>query len=239
MSVKERLKSFIKSENLSVSNFEKSISASNGYVNSISSGIGGSKSLEISRVYSKLSMGWILTGEGEMLKAAEEAVDLFSSEEKDIEVLYKEHMDFKRALKVIKNQDYKAYEIHKQTGLNESGLRRVLNNEIENPQAKTKKGIIQFARSIEPDLESQENTDFRDLKIDDKLNVLFNQMQSFKELENSINIIKGNIATVKEDVALNHEIVIKTDRALNIYSGNINLVLSEMKKESKKVIKLG
>jgi transcriptional regulator with XRE-family HTH domain len=166
------------------------------------------------------------------LKISTKEAEGLEEEEKDIEVLYKEHMDFKRALKVIKNEDYKAYEIHKQTGLNESGLRRVLNNEIENPQAKTKKGIIKFARSIAPDLESQENTDFRDLKIDDKLNVLFNQMQIFKELEKSVN-------EIKEDVALNHEIVIKTDRSLNLYSTNINLVLTEMQKERKKNIKLG
>jgi hypothetical protein len=231
MSVKERLKIFIKSEYLSVTAFEKSINASNGYVNSISKSIGVDKLNLILEKYSSLQMQWLLSGKGEMLKI-EEGADLFSVEEKDIEVLYKEHMNYKRALKVIKNQDYKAYEIHKQTGLNESGLRRVLNNEIENPQAKTKKGIISFARSIAPDLELQENTDFRDLKIDDKLNVLFNQLQDFKNLENSVN-------EIKDYVELNHKIIIKTDRAFNLYSANTNLVLDEILEENKKITKLG
>jgi phage repressor protein C with HTH and peptisase S24 domain len=71
MSVKERLKKFIKSQKISISAFEKSIDASNGYVNSISKGIGADKSLKINREYSILNMDWLLSGNGQMLKTSE------------------------------------------------------------------------------------------------------------------------------------------------------------------------
>ena len=48
MSVKERLKDYIKSKGLTIKAFENSINASNGYVNSISKGI-GKEYLEIIR----------------------------------------------------------------------------------------------------------------------------------------------------------------------------------------------
>lgn len=54
-------------------------------------------------------------------------------------------MDFKKALKLIEKQGFTAYEIHKATGLNEAGVRRVLNNEVENPQRKTRETLIKFA----------------------------------------------------------------------------------------------
>ncbi|MDR0694694.1 MAG: helix-turn-helix transcriptional regulator [Prevotellaceae bacterium] len=68
MSVKERLKIFIKSENMRISEFEKSIVVGNGYVNSISKGIGNDKLNIISEKYPNLNIEWLLTGEGEMLK---------------------------------------------------------------------------------------------------------------------------------------------------------------------------
>lgn len=68
MSVKERIKKYIKNQKTSISSFEKSISASNGYINSISKSIGADKMLSISREYSNLNIDWLLTGEGEMLK---------------------------------------------------------------------------------------------------------------------------------------------------------------------------
>jgi transcriptional regulator with XRE-family HTH domain len=62
LSVKERLKSFIKHEGLSVKAFEESIGASNGYVNSISKGIGKKKLETILEKYPKLNLEWLLTG---------------------------------------------------------------------------------------------------------------------------------------------------------------------------------
>ena len=148
--------------------------------------------------------------------------------ENDIEILYAEHIAFKNALSIIKNKNVKAYEIHKKTGLNQSGLRRILNEEIDNPQRKTRQVIIDFAESISPE---QENVDFRDLKIDDKLNVIYNQLQK---------INKGNkaISTMTEDIAFNNEMICKIDRSLMVYNLNVQAAIKEAKDEKIKVIKL-
>jgi len=151
--------------------------------------------------------------------------------DKDIEVLYAEHIAFKKALSVIKDKGVKAYEIHKKTGLNQSGLRRILNEEIDNPQRKTRQGIIDFASSISSEQEIIENVDFRDLKVDDKLNVIFNQLQK-------INKGKKAISTMKEDIALNNEMICKIDRSLMIYNLNIQAIIKEAKNENIKVVKL-
>ena len=148
--------------------------------------------------------------------------------ENDIEVLYAEHIAFKKALSVIKDKGVKAYEIHKKTGLNESGLRRILNQEIDNPQRKTRQVLIDFAGSISPE---QENVDFRDLKLDDKLNVIFNQLQK-------INTNEKAISSMNEDIALNNEIISKIDRSLMIYNLNIQAIIKEAKNENIKVVKL-
>ena len=148
--------------------------------------------------------------------------------ENDIEVLYAEHIAFKKALSIIKDKGVKAYEIHKKTGLNESGLRRILNEEIDNPQRKTRQVLIDFAGSISPE---QENVDFRDLKIDDKLNVIFNQLQK-------INTNEKAISSMKEDIALNNEMICKIDRSLMIYNLNIQAIIKEAKNENIKVVKL-
>ena len=141
--------------------------------------------------------------------------------------MYAEHIAFKNALSIIKNKNVKAYEIHKKTGLNQSGLRRILNEEIDNPQRKTRQVIIDFAESISPE---QENVDFRDLKIDDKLNVIYNQIQKINE---------GNkaISTMTEDIASNNEMICKIDRSLMVYNLNIQAAIKAAKEEVK-VIKL-
>lgn len=68
MSVKDRLKQYIKKEGISISDFEKSISAANGYVNSISKSIGIDKLNETLEKYPKLNIEWLLTGKGYMYK---------------------------------------------------------------------------------------------------------------------------------------------------------------------------
>lgn len=72
MSVKERLKTFIKSQKLSVSAFEISILASNGYVNSIRVAIGNDKLKIILEHYPNLNPEWLLTGAGNMLREQNE-----------------------------------------------------------------------------------------------------------------------------------------------------------------------
>lgn len=66
--VKERLNSFIKSQNIGQSKFEKKVGLSNGYVNNISKSIGAEKLQRILNIYPELNENWLLTGEGEMLK---------------------------------------------------------------------------------------------------------------------------------------------------------------------------
>lgn len=64
--LKNRLKQFIKANGLKINAFEKSINVSNGYINSISKGIGADVSLKIIREYPKINLDWLLTGNGEM-----------------------------------------------------------------------------------------------------------------------------------------------------------------------------
>ena len=68
MTVKDRIKAFCKEEGITITAFEDSIKASNGYVNSISKGIGSDKLDSIVEKYSNLNLEWLLTGRGTMLK---------------------------------------------------------------------------------------------------------------------------------------------------------------------------
>lgn len=62
MSVKNRLKEFIKNEGITIADFEKSINAANGYVNSISKGIGKDKMLLILEKYPNIDPQWLIYG---------------------------------------------------------------------------------------------------------------------------------------------------------------------------------
>lgn len=66
--VKERVISFIKSEGISTSAFEKSSGLSNGFVKNIGKSIGMDKLEKILKSYPNLNGVWLMTGEGEMLK---------------------------------------------------------------------------------------------------------------------------------------------------------------------------
>lgn len=66
MSVKERLKEFIKSQKMTITEFEVSINASNGYVNSISKGIGLDKMQTIIEKYPNLNTDWLQFNIGAM-----------------------------------------------------------------------------------------------------------------------------------------------------------------------------
>lgn len=68
MTVRDRIKTFCKAENIAVSTFEKSIGASNGYVNNISRSIGIDYLNTLIEKYSKLNLEWLLTGKGTMYK---------------------------------------------------------------------------------------------------------------------------------------------------------------------------
>ena len=72
MNTKERLKKFCSQENITVKAFEASINVSNGYVNSISKGIGREKLALIVEKYPNLSIEWLLTGNGSMMRQQNE-----------------------------------------------------------------------------------------------------------------------------------------------------------------------
>jgi len=55
-------------------------------------------------------------------------------------------MNYEESIKYIKRNSYTAYEIHKATGLNEAGLRKVLRGQVSKPQRKTKDAIINFVK---------------------------------------------------------------------------------------------
>ena len=67
MTISERLREFIKSEKLSVCEFERMISAGNGYVSRIRNSIKPGRLELISLKFPQLNLNWLLHGEGEML----------------------------------------------------------------------------------------------------------------------------------------------------------------------------
>lgn len=73
MSVKERIKKFVLYKNLSMRKFESVCGLSNGYVNNIKSSIQPDKMESISLQFPDLNTGWLMTGEGEMLKSLSNA----------------------------------------------------------------------------------------------------------------------------------------------------------------------
>lgn len=68
MSVKDRIKLFCKAEGITISAFEISIGASNGYVNAITKSIGIDRLNILLEKYPNINLEWLLAGKGEMLK---------------------------------------------------------------------------------------------------------------------------------------------------------------------------
>lgn len=71
MEIKDRLIQFIGYKNLNNSMFQKSIGASNSYVQNIRNSIGSQYLQRISELYPELNLEWLKTGEGEMLNETE------------------------------------------------------------------------------------------------------------------------------------------------------------------------
>lgn len=69
MSIKDRTRLFVKSQQITIKAFERSINASNGYINNISRSISLEKIDLIVEKYPVLNIEWLLTGKGDMLKA--------------------------------------------------------------------------------------------------------------------------------------------------------------------------
>lgn len=68
MNINDRTKIFVKSQAITVKAFERSIGASNGYVNNISRSISLEKIDLIVEKYPILNIEWLLTGKGDMIK---------------------------------------------------------------------------------------------------------------------------------------------------------------------------
>lgn len=73
MSVKERIIEFIKYLNISVRQFERECGLSYGYVSNMRVSIQPDKLMNISKQFPQLNTGWLMTGEGDMLKHIEES----------------------------------------------------------------------------------------------------------------------------------------------------------------------
>lgn len=67
MTVKERLITFIRAENIPVAQFERACGMSNGYINSIRKTLGVEKLDNVLNSYPHLNREWLLTGNGSML----------------------------------------------------------------------------------------------------------------------------------------------------------------------------
>ena len=74
MGVRERLKAYLKHNNISQSAFAEAIGASAGYVNAIAKSIGPDKIPIIKTIFTDLNIDWLLTGEGSMLKNTDQPV---------------------------------------------------------------------------------------------------------------------------------------------------------------------
>jgi hypothetical protein len=65
-------------------------------------------------------------------------------------------MNYEESIKYLKRKSHSAYEIHKATGLNESGLRKLLKGNTK-PQRRTKEVLIEYTQNI---LESESDANF-------------------------------------------------------------------------------
>lgn len=68
MNHKERLKEFLTYKDIGQNKFADNVGISAGYINNLKDSIGSKIINKISGAYPELNIGWLLTGEGEMLK---------------------------------------------------------------------------------------------------------------------------------------------------------------------------
>jgi predicted RNase H-like nuclease (RuvC/YqgF family) len=95
MSVKERIKKFIKYKGIPVRKFESICGFSYGYIANIRVSIQPDKVMRIAEHFPELNTGWLLTGEGEMLKSEKKQIELQEPEKQCL------NSDYKRLLNTI------------------------------------------------------------------------------------------------------------------------------------------
>lgn len=79
MTVKERLVDYIKFKGISVNRFEKTCGLSTGYVGNMRVSIQPDKLTNIAHNYPDLNTGWLMTGEGNMIKGSVQTGDITNS----------------------------------------------------------------------------------------------------------------------------------------------------------------
>ena len=118
MGIKERLMTFIKSQGISRSEFERNRSLSNGYINNIRESMGVDQVENVLRAYPQLNRVWLLSGEGDMLNPSQgitqhqhggsnnsQTVTLGQSDvSKFIELLQKKDEQIDRLLTLLENK---------------------------------------------------------------------------------------------------------------------------------------
>lgn len=89
--VKDRLREFIATENMTVTLFCQKIGVTTGYVNAIRKSIGEDTLIKIKEVFPKLNTDWLITGCGEMY-----------NETKEVEALRERIKELEAQVKVLK-----------------------------------------------------------------------------------------------------------------------------------------
>lgn len=81
MDIKDRIKEYIALKRITVAEFERNTSLSNGYIKNLKSSIGADKLNEIISAYSDLNLEWLVTGNGDMIKSDSSGIPLSDQKE--------------------------------------------------------------------------------------------------------------------------------------------------------------
>jgi hypothetical protein len=123
-------------------------------------------------------------------------------------------MELKKAIQIINSKGVTAYEIHKETSLNEAGIRRVLKEEVLNPQRKTKDALISFAEGLlSKTTSSKENISLEiegiPITIDKIAHLIAKHEEEFMKQKIFSNIIEIRVAKRIADITLSKETLIE------------------------------
>ena len=120
MSVKQRLKEYLKSIKLSERAFGCTIGVSSGYVSGMRQSIQPDKIESIAKHFPSLNTGWLLTGQGEMLndnlnedQIIDKKVIEIKSDPKDAEIIELQRQMIKDKVKIIELQEEKINALEK------------------------------------------------------------------------------------------------------------------------------